>query len=161
MNDKPKPGAGWREWWIHSTGNAYTRDVSSNFPVVHVIEHAAVEHERKLKLEWIELHAAERAAREKAEAELSDHYVQLSSELDRRIAAEARVKELLAYKVAALAEFERMKRQLAVMQAGLEHYESAHYCVCGNPCAGDSTARETLAEADKIESNNNEHKEIK
>lgn len=32
-----------REWWIHSTGNAYTRDVSSEFPVVHVIEYSAYE----------------------------------------------------------------------------------------------------------------------
>lgn len=32
-----------REWWIHSTGNAYTRNVSSQFPVVHVIEYSALE----------------------------------------------------------------------------------------------------------------------
>ena len=37
MTDDKRP----REWWIHSTGNSYTRDVSSQFPVVHVIEKSA------------------------------------------------------------------------------------------------------------------------
>jgi hypothetical protein len=80
---------------------------------------------------------AERAAREEAETELEswkhsyklldeqrEKYVAECERLDkdarqysvRAHTAEARVEELLAYKVAALAEFERMKRQLAVMR---------------------------------------------
>lgn len=47
-----------REWWIHSTGNAYTKDVSSNFPVDHVVEISALRDAERERDEAIRKYAS-------------------------------------------------------------------------------------------------------